>query len=340
MIRVTGNTFLSENKSHPLIDVRSPSEFLKGHINGAVNIPIFSNQERHDVGTIYKTSGREKAIEKGLAFVGPKMMDLAHAAKSLSSQMGRKVYCWRGGMRSEKMTWLFELLGMECTILDGGYKAYRNFQIEDFKNINQLYILYGSTGSGKTEILFEMEKRGQQVIDLEALANHRGSVFGHLGLGVQPSSQQFQNNIYDRLLTLDTSKPIWMEGESLKIGTANLPDALWVAMKKAKVIEIKIDRQERLKRLIKDYGHYPVEELDQALINLQTYLSKQKIDRARMALKSGNLTISVSIILDYYDQAYDLTRKHYRDRVLFISESKTGNPVKNTVQILKEVDSL
>jgi len=184
------STSFTKTDNIPIIDVRSPKEYDKGHISGAVNVPLFSNDEHHLIGLTYKQIGKIEAIEKGLEFVGVKMNALAQQAKILNANPLRKVYCWRGGMRSEKTSWLFELLGMECQILDGGYKAYRNQQIEDFLSIKNLVVLHGSTGAGKTEILYELKKLGEQILDLEGLANHRGSVFGHLGNPPQPTSQQ------------------------------------------------------------------------------------------------------------------------------------------------------
>ena len=242
MKHINSYDFTSHQTLIPIIDVRSPQEFYKGHINNAVNIPLFSDDERKEIGIIYKNLGKNNAIEKGLGIVGPKMMELALLAKKLSSSRERKVYCWRGGMRSEKMSWLFETVGMKCDVLEGGYKAYRNQIITDFRNIKELIILHGSTGSGKTDILYELEKNGEQIIDLEKLAHHKGSAFGHIGMVEQPTSQQFQNDVHNTLLKLNFQKRIWIECESLKIGSVNLPDALWERMKSAKVVEINVEK--------------------------------------------------------------------------------------------------
>lgn len=337
MKRVPVDTFISLNKSIPIIDVRSPVEYHKGHINGAFNIPIFSNEERHEIGIIYKNLGRETAIEKGLGIVGPKMQRLAENAKKLSSEKLRKVYCWRGGMRSEKMAWLFEMLDMECDVLEGGYKAYRNLQINDFKSIKKLNILHGSTGCGKTDILYELEKAGEQIIDLEGLANHRGSAFGHIGLPAQPTSQQFQNDIHHQLTKLDPGKPVWVEGESLKIGSVCLPDEFWCRMKAAHVIEIKIDRELRLKRLVVEYGSFPKTELAQSIINLANKISAEKIKSALHCLETEDFAGTADFLLDYYDRTYEYTRKRFRENSIVTVYSNSGNPKLNSQKILKQL---
>ncbi|MFT7588718.1 MAG: tRNA 2-selenouridine synthase, partial [Limisphaerales bacterium] len=172
-----------------LVDVRSPSEFEAGHIPGAVNIALFTDEERARVGTLYKKQSREAAIDAGFEIAGPKMKYFADCARKAADDEGLRVYCWRGGMRSGHMSWLFETAGVQTSILEGGYKAYRNTAIEDFTSLPALVVLQGSTGSGKTDILLKMAALGEQVIDLEGLANHRGSAFGALGMDPQPSTE-------------------------------------------------------------------------------------------------------------------------------------------------------
>jgi len=324
----------------PIIDVRSPLEFQKGHIPGALNIPLFSNNERHEIGIIYKKLGKQHAIEKGLGIVGPKMMKLGHQAQAVSESKERKVYCWRGGMRSEKMAWLFELLGMECEVLEGGYKSYRNMQIEDLSQIKDLIVLHGSTGCGKTAILAELNKQGEQIIDLEKIANHRGSAFGYIGTDKkQPTSQQFQNDLHHALSLLNPEETIWVEGESLKIGIVSMPDAFWQRMKKARVIEIKVARQERVKRLIKEYGIFPKEELTNSILKISTVFGKQNTDNAIEFLDNDQLTKTADLLLKYYDQTYEYTRKRFRERSLFTFQSESGDATENSSNILHQLES-
>ncbi len=332
--------FSSPKTLIPIIDVRSPLEFQKGHINGAVNIPLFSNDERKEIGIIYKNLGRDNAIEKGLGIVGPKMMKLALQAKELSNSNERKVYCWRGGMRSEKMSWLFETIGMNCNVLEGGYKAYRNQIIMDFKKIRELIILHGSTGSGKTDILGEMLKNGEQIIDLEKLAIHKGSAFGHIGMSEQPTSQQFQNDVHNALLNLNPKKRIWIECESLKISSVNLPDALWERMKSARVFEINVERSTRLKRLNQEYGNLPKDQLINSINRLNGQISKEKLSNTVNLLRENKTISAIEIILDYYDRTYDFTKKRFGKNSLFSVYTNSGDAKINMELLLKELKNI
>jgi tRNA 2-selenouridine synthase len=181
--------FLLKANTTPVIDVRSPGEYDEGHITGAINIPMFTDDERAVVGTIYKKSGRLSAINRGLTIIGPKMAALTQEALKHAKDGELLVHCWRGGMRSESMAWLFGRVDIKCSILMGGYKVYRNHLLESLGDMPNVCVIEGHTGSGKTAILYELEKLGEQVIDLEGLANHRGSAFGNIGQAPQPTSQ-------------------------------------------------------------------------------------------------------------------------------------------------------
>lgn len=250
--------FMTLSKTLPIVDVRSPAEFAEGHIAGAINIPIFNDDERAIVGTIYKKKGRIPAIEKGLEIVGLKMAKFAHKAVEIASTGELLVHCWRGGMRSESMAWLFERVGIKCFTLQGGYKSYRNFMLEKVGNFPHLIVIEGHTGSGKTEILHQLKIMGEQVIDLEGLANHKGSIFGGIDQGPQPTTQQFQNDFFNVVHTFDPSKRVWVEGESQTVGKVFLPAPLWNLMNKAQCIEILVPRSERINRLVNEYGTLPV----------------------------------------------------------------------------------
>ena len=310
----------------PLIDVRSPAEFARGHIPGAYNIPLLDDDERHEVGKKYVQTGREQAIELGLELVGPKMAILAQSAKGLSEERQRRVYCWRGGMRSEKMAWLFELSGLQCTVLNGGYKAYRGTIMEAFDQIEHLILIQGPTGSGKTEILKSMRDLGMQVIDLEGLARHKGSAFGHLGQGEQPTSQQFHNDIFHVMRDFDLSRPVFVEAESANIGRVNLPDALWARMKKSPVIHIDIDRPARFRHLMENYGHYPIGELLQSTQRIAAHLGGRRLSLVTELLKQGDVRQAVSEVLDYYDASYERSRKHHLKEILFTYHSAQFDP--------------
>ena len=212
MQKIEPEVFLEQSEQLSIIDVRSPGEFGEGHIPGAVNMPLFDNDERAVIGTLYKRQGKNTAVLKGLEIVGPKMAAFAKQAMKLAVDNKILVHCWRGGMRSESMAWLFEKVGLDCQLLEGGYKAYRSFCVAQMESIKSVVILKGSTGSGKTEILEELQRRQEQMVDLEGMAHHRGSSFGGIGQLPQPTTQQFQNDLYAALAPLSFEQRIWVEG--------------------------------------------------------------------------------------------------------------------------------
>ncbi|WP_416670847.1 tRNA 2-selenouridine(34) synthase MnmH [Egbenema bharatensis] len=170
-----------------ILDVRSPAEYEQGHIPGAVSFPLFSNEERAIVGTCYKQQGREQAIELGFEIAGPKCAEFVRRAKGLAPDRLVRVHCWRGGMRSEAIAWILKMAGLRVSVLEGGYKSFRRWVLSCFDQPKPILILGGMTGAGKTVILQELAVRGAQVLDLEALANHRGSSYGNLGLPPNPA---------------------------------------------------------------------------------------------------------------------------------------------------------
>jgi tRNA 2-selenouridine synthase len=191
-------TFLKLAETLPVTDVRSPFPFSHGHIPGAINIPLFNDAERAEVGTRYKLKGRIDAIIKGLELTGPSMHSKLEQALQIAAGGRLLVHCWRGGMRSEAMAWLFYLGGIETVLLEGGYKSYRHLVLENLSENRKMFVLGGLTGSGKTQILKYLREEGRQVIDLEGMANHKGSAFGSLGQKPQPSSEHFANILYSR----------------------------------------------------------------------------------------------------------------------------------------------
>jgi tRNA 2-selenouridine synthase len=296
--------FLDAAIQYPILDVRSPGEFERAHIPRAVSFPIFDNDERAQVGTTYKQIGKDEAIELGLEIVGPKLAQWVKSAKKIAIDNTILVHCWRGGMRSGSMAWLFETAGINVKVLEGGYKAYRNYVIGQFDQKIPFIVLGGKTGSGKTDILLEMQKRGTQVIDLEGVAHHRGSAFGHLGLAVQPSSEQFENEVVDQLRQMDYQNPIWIEDESRNIGQVFMPLGLYDQLRAAPILFLDIDAQYRLPYLVEVYAHYPKEALAQAIGKIQKRLGGDFYKKALEALEEDDFSQVAAITLNYYDKAY------------------------------------
>jgi len=340
MRRVDVKEFLLQDVNTPIIDVRSPSEFNEGHIAGAINIPLFSDEERAKVGTTYTRIGRNEAIDLGLEIVGPKLNQLAKKAKTVGINGRLKTHCWRGGMRSEKMAWLFELVDLEVTVLSGGYKAFRQQLIEDFKNIQRLIVLQGATGSGKTRILHELEKRGEQILDLEKRASHKGSAFGALGQQEQPTTAQFQNLLYNDLLRLDPEQRIWIESESLSIGKVYLPESLWELMNNSTVLEIAVDKNIRAKRIIEEYGNFDLELLASSIEKIRSKFGGDRVKKSLELLEENKLFEVTLLLLDYYDKAYTFSKNKYKNKEAGVLESKSGDPGTNAKELIKLADNL
>jgi len=297
--------FLALSNGHLTIDVRSPKEFGKGHIPHTVNLPLFNDEERAKVGTIYKQIGRNEAIEAGLEIVGPKMAGFVRYVKPLAKDNKIFVHCWRGGMRSGSMAWLFDTMGYEVYTLRNGYKAYRHLVIEQLGRPANYIIIGGRTGSGKTELLYELQRQGEQVIDLERLAHHKGSSFGALGEEPQPSTEHFENKLYLELSKLDPNLPIWLEDESKNVGKCSITNELWANMCKAPVVIIDIPLEVRVKRLVHDYGAMPIAGLEEAIRRIERRLGNEAMKEALLNLAEGNLAEVARIMLHYYDKAYD-----------------------------------
>lgn len=287
------------------IDVRSPAEWERGHIPGSVNLPLFNNEERAEVGTIYKNSGKRWAVLRGLEIIGPKMAHFAKEAIKLGTHNELLIHCWRGGMRSESMAWLFNKVGIKTYTLDGGYKAYRNFVQSNFAKPAKLIVLGGMTGSGKTKVLRELEKKGEQVLDLEGIAHHKGSAFGALGEISQPSIEQFENELFYKWWTFDFSKPIWLEDESRFIGKDKIPEELWKQMRQTTVVKLNIPWELRVQNLLEDYGTFDKNLLKASIDKIHKRLGDLNYRKAIDALESNDLKTTAEISLNYYDKAYN-----------------------------------
>jgi tRNA 2-selenouridine synthase len=333
--KVEVERFLELAESIPVIDVRSPKEFIEGHIPGAVNIPLFDDDQRIIVGTKYKKEGRIPAILEGLKLTGPLMSSKLGKALKESGNGRLLVHCWRGGMRSEAMAWLFSLGDIETDVLDGGYKSYRNYILGRLSEKGKMIVLGGMTGSGKTHILRYLRERGQQVIDLEGLANHKGSAFGSLGQPPQPSTEQFANNLYNEWSHLDKDLPFWVEDESRNIGSAFIPDGFYLNMQNTTTIILIMDVKTRLPRLIEEYSGYPSDELKASIIRISKRLGGDNTHEALEAVDTGNIARAIEITLTYYDKAYRFgLKKKERNNIIFV-ESDSDDIENNSMKILE-----
>lgn len=327
--------FIDALQTKPVFDVRSPGEFQQGHIPGAHNIPLFENHERAAVGTLYKQVGRDAALKKGLEYVGPKMREFVEEVEQITDSRKALVHCWRGGMRSNSFAWLLETAGFEVARLKNGYKAYRNFVLDIFSVRRPIIILGGHTGSGKTEVLQELKMMGEQVIDLEGLANHKGSAFGHLGEDDQPTGEQFQNELGLQWYLSDPNEPVWVEDESRLVGARIIPKPFFEQMRKAPVVHLNIPQEDRIQQLIKVYSQYDNDRLSQSVQNIQKRLGGLRTKQALQALEDDNYHRVVELVLSYYDDAYDHgLSKRDADSVHRI-HTESADPVKNAEQVLK-----
>ena len=292
-------------RDRPVLDVRSPGEFENGHIPGAISFPLFSNEERAEVGTIYKKIGQEKALEVGLRIVGPKMESMVKEAKKLAPERKLIVHCWRGGQRSLSVAWLLNQAGFEVNTLAGGYKAYRNFVLNNFAETPfKIVILGGKTGSGKTRILHALQNEGEQIIDLEGIAHHKGSAFGFIGESEQTTFEQFENNLFEAVRKIDIQKRVWVENESHSIGRVYIPDGFWQKMKKAPLVNIQIPENERVQNLLDDYLLTDKSMLEIAFKKIEKKLGGQNLKLALQALDEKDYAGAARIALTYYDKTY------------------------------------
>jgi tRNA 2-selenouridine synthase len=332
--KISVDRFLDLAERIRVIDVRSPSEFMKGHIPGSINIPLFNDNEREAVGIKYKKEGRINAIINGLEIIGPSISSKLKEALKIATSNKLLVYCWRGGMRSEAMAWLFSLADIETEILEGGYKSFRSHILEWLSEKRKMIVLGGMTGSGKTHIIKYLKQYGQQVIDLEGLANHKGSAFGSLGQPPQPSTEQFANLLFEEWRLIDRALPVFIEDESLNIGSVFIPDDFYLNMQNAPAIILMMDFKTRLPRLLEEYSLYPPESLKASIIKISKRLGGDNTREAIKAVEAGNFEKAIEITLYYYDKAYLFgLKKKKSDNIIYI-EVNNDDIEDNAMRIL------
>jgi tRNA 2-selenouridine synthase len=328
--------FLKLAKQYPVLDVRSPGEYQHAHIPTAHSLPLFNDEERKQVGTAYKQQSREAAIKIGLDYFGVKMRTMVEETECIVSRFslpgeisattnnGQRetrnvlVHCWRGGMRSAAVAWLLDMYGFKVYLLAGGYKTYRRWVLTQFEKDYNFNIIGGYTGSGKTLVLHELQKQNKTIIDLEGLANHKGSAFGALENIPQPKQEMFENMLGEALfvarcvfsetgISTNNGQPptdIYIEDESQRIGNLQIPMSLWYMMRKSPVIFMDIPFEERLIYITEEYGKLKKETIKDAIIRIQKRLGGLETKNALKFLEEDNFKECFRILLAYYDKWY------------------------------------
>ena len=319
--------FLDKSHLVPVIDVRSPAEFDKGHIPGALNLPLFTNEERSIVGTLYLQKGSTEAMRKGLELIGPKMKEFADTAINIAPGKEAIIHCWRGGMRSNSMAWLLNTIGIKTETLEGGYKSYRRYAHANFARPVKLIVIGGMTGSGKTEVLEALESLGKQVIHLELLAKHKGSVFGSFGMPEQPTTEQFENDLFARLRQLNFEEPVYVEDESLAIGRVFIPQPFFKQMSLARCFNLVVPLERRIPQLVDAYTGGNNEFLVAGVKRLEKRLGFANAALMIEQIENGQMKDAVEIVLRYYDKVYarsigQLKRKDVMD--IFVNSENSN----------------
>ncbi len=288
----------------PVADVRTPAEFAHGHIPGAINIPLFSDEERIRVGTTYKQQGREAAILLGFDLTGPKWSGFIRQAQEIAPARKIALHCWRGGMRSAAMAWALDLCGFEVCTIRGGYKTFRHWVLRQCQRPYPLSVIGGMTGSGKTRILARLSDSGEQTIDLEDLAQHQGSAYGSLNRLIQPSQEQFENNLAIQLAKMDHQRPIWIEDESQNIGKCLIPKPLFAQLRNATLFDLQVPLEDRVAALLSEYGGLDKDFLVESTERIGRRLGPEQMKNAVAAIREDRMADFIRLVLVYYDKTY------------------------------------
>ena len=326
-----------------LIDVRSPDEYYKGHMPNSINIPIFNNQERSIIGKKYKISGREIAVREGFKIIANKIDKLLNkfilikneflisTEEYLSNEKNIKIYCARGGMRSQSMFWLLEKFNYPCITLNGGYKTYRNWVLNSFEDKQKIIVIGGKTGTRKTKILNKLKSLEFQILDFELLANHRGSSFGGLGMKDQPTNEQYENLIAEDLDKFNKKDFIFVEAESPNIGKNRIPHEFYKQMKNSKRIEIIRDEKIRIKELVNTYSKYKKNDLKESVFKISKRLGPQRTKSAINFIDNEDWENVCKSVLDYYDRCYEHELKEKEDVKILNMELRSDNEIINEI---------
>lgn len=316
IVSVKIEEFVELAKEIPVVDVRSESEYKQGHFSGAFSIPLFNDEERKIVGTKYKKESPLEAMSAGLGFAKTRLSYYAQEAAKISKNKKLLLYCWRGGMRSKSFSFVMQMCGIDTYVLEGGYKSIRNEVLQLFTTNFKLIILGGYTGSAKTEILQKLKDKGEQVIDLEGLAHHKGSAFGWIDEEAQTSTEYFENRLWAELKELDINKKIWVEDESMQIGRNTIPKAFFDQMKVATVIKLNFPVKQRIEFLISKYTSDDTALID-SIEKIKKRLGGLDTKNAIEAVKNKNYALAAELLLKYYDKAYEYGLSKREEKTVF-----------------------
>ncbi len=299
-----------------VIDVRSPAEFALDHIPGALNYPVLNNEERAQIGSLYKQESPFAAKKLGAALVARNIaMHLENSLLDFPREWRPLIYCWRGGERSGAFTHILNRIGWKAMQLEGGYQGFRRTVIDDLEKSSKEFsfqVICGMTGSGKTRILQDLKSLGAQILDLEALAIHRGSVLGGEPNIEQPTQKGFETNLWNALRSLDSSKIVFVESESKKVGGLHIPDSLMESIRNSQCIELRASVTTRVSWLLQDYHHFlsDTENFKQKLGLLTSRYGKIQIEKWSAAIDANQFDALVQELLEvHYDPAYQSSIK-------------------------------
>lgn len=322
------NELLNE-KNYILIDVRSPQEFMLEGISGAINIPILLDDERAEVGTAYKQTSPESAKILGIGFISKRLPEIFQEINALSKKYKKIIfYCARGGMRSGSISSLFASLGYKVFKLNGGYKSYREYILKEIPVLNEgvkYVIIHGKTGVGKTKLLNSLENKGFSVLDLERMADHKGSFFGGLCEKRPQSQKRFESLLYD-FFSKNNPKYVIAESESKRIGNVYVPESIYHSLLQGEHILADTTIEHRIKIVMEDYTNTDKKAIEECILKLQRYASKEYVSTLLQLLEEGNLPeISKLLMTDYYDSLYQKSIDKYDfENVAFYEDIPEG----------------
>jgi len=344
--RIDVEHFLNLSLKNPVLDVRSPSEYIHAHIPGAFSVPIFTDEQRAVIGTAYVQQSRQTAVDFGLDYFSERMKIIPSEVLNILNAIKKDndsgcntllVHCWRGGMRSDAVAWLLNLYGYKIFVLKGGYKAFRRWSLLQFEKKYFLKVLGGFTGSGKTAVLKELKRKGKTIIDLEGIANHKGSAFGSLGESPQPSHEMFENMLALELWkikneasngdvqTQTNDTDIWIEDESIHIGRVGIPKIFWHQMRNSPLYFLDIPFDERVKYIVSSYGSFDKEELINCVLRIQKRLGGLNTKNTIKFFIEEKFTEAFSILLKYYDKMYIESLQNRQNKDLLLNKIDCKN---------------